>query len=67
MSEIMVKPKPFYKSKRFYVTLITAVLPLIPPVASFAQSYPEMYSGILAAAFGWVGLKTVGPVSLKLK
>lgn len=61
------KAKPFWKSKRFYITFITAVLPLIPPVASFARNYPEMYSGIMAALFGWVGLKTVGPMSLKFK
>jgi len=66
MSEATPEAKPFYKSKRFYVTLLTAILPLIPPVASFARNYPEMYSAALAAVFGWVGLKTVGPMKLKL-
>lgn len=57
--------KPFWKSKRFYATLLTAVLPLIPPVADFAAKYPEMYSAILAAVFGWVGLKTVEPIKFR--
>lgn len=59
--------KVFWKSKRFYTTLLTAVLPLIPPVADFARNYPEVYSGILAAVFGWVGLKTTQSVRLNLK
>lgn len=59
--------KPFWKSKRFYTTLLTAILPLVPPVADFAAKYPEMYSAILAAVFGWVGLKTIEPVRLKMK
>jgi hypothetical protein len=59
--------KPFWKSKRFYATLLTAVLPLVPPIADFAAKYPEMYSAILAAVFGWVGLKTTEPVRLKMK
>lgn len=59
--------KPFWKSKRFYTTLVTAILPLVPPVADFASKYPEVYSAVLAAVFGWVGLKTTQPMKFKVR
>jgi len=55
----------FWKSKRFYVTILTAILPLIPPVGVFAASYPELYASAIALVFGWVGLKTTRPISFK--
>jgi hypothetical protein len=56
---------PWYKSKRFYVTLLTALLPMLPPVAAFAGAYPEVYSFILSAAFGYVGVKTTQKIKFK--
>lgn len=67
MSEKKKDGKVFWKSKRFYTTLLTAVLPLIPPVADFAKNYPEVYGAIMATVFGWVGLVTKEPVRLEMK
>jgi len=63
--KITTEETKWYKSKRFYTTMITAMLPLIPPVADLASKYPEVYSAVLAAMFGWVGLKTKRPISFK--
>lgn len=57
--------KPFYKSKRFWTTIITAALPYIPYVGPWALAHPEALTGVLALVFGWVGVKTTEPVQFK--
>jgi len=59
--------KAFWKSKRFWTTVVTAVAPLIPPIGAWAAVNPEAYSAILATLFGYVGVATKGPVTIKGK
>lgn len=56
--------KPFWKSKRVFVAAFTAAVPYLPYIGPFAAAYPEAFSGILAAVFGWVGLATVEPIKM---
>lgn len=58
-------PKPFYASKTFWASLITAVLPLIPPVGAWAAANPQIYSAALAVIFGALRISTKQPIVLK--
>jgi len=46
--------KYFWKSKTFWVSLATIVLPVIPPVAAFRLANPSAYDAALALLFGVV-------------
>lgn len=59
--------KPWYMSKRFYTTILTALLPVIPGAGEFIAAYPELYSSLLSALFGYVGIKTTQPILFKNK
>jgi hypothetical protein len=61
----MSETTPVWKSKRFYVTLLTAIIPYLPYVGPWAAANPEAYSAVLAALFGAVGVATTKPLSLK--
>lgn len=56
--------KAFWKSKTFWASMLTAVLPLIPPVGAWAAANPEIYSAALAALFSALRVRTKVPVKL---
>lgn len=63
----MEDSKQFWKSKTFWASLVTAVLPVFPPVAVLIAANPEAYSAVLGAVFGALRITTVAPLSVKKK
>lgn len=47
--------KPFFKSKRFWSAVITAVAPWVPYVGPWIAANPELYAALMAGLFGSVG------------
>lgn len=50
----MEQSKEFWKSRTFWVAIITAVMPLIPPVAVFQAANPALYNAALSLLFGGI-------------
>lgn len=64
----MEDSKQFWKSKTFWASFLTGVLPLIPPVGAVIAANPEAYSAILGAVFGALRITTSGkPLTVKKK
>lgn len=61
----MEDSKQFWKSKTFWASLVTAVLPVFPPVGVLIAANPEAYSAILGAVFGALRVSTGKPLVLK--
>ena len=57
--------KPWYKSKTFWASIVTAVLPVIPGVAPVIALYPEAYSAVLGAVFGALRITTKEPIVIR--
>lgn len=57
--------KPWYQSKTFWASIVTAVLPVIPGVAPVIALYPEAYSALLGAVFGALRITTTAPLTLR--
>lgn len=50
--------KPLYMSKTFWVSAVTALLPLVfPPAAVWVGANPALFSAVMGAAFA--GLRAV--------
>jgi len=60
-----MESKEFYKSKTFWASVVTAVLPVIPPVGAWITANPQLYSLAMGTIFGWLRIKTDVPVVLK--
>ena len=57
--------KPWYASKTFWASVVTAVLPVIPGVAPVIALYPEAYSAVLGAVFGALRITTKEPIVIR--
>lgn len=56
--------KEFWKSKTFWASVVTAVLPVIPPVGTWIAANTEVYSVLLGFVFSTLRIKTKVPVVL---
>lgn len=59
-----METKPFWQSWTFYASIITAIAPVIPPIAVFAAANPQLYHAILAALFMGLRAKTDTGITL---
>lgn len=63
----MEASKQFWKSKTFWAALLTAVLPVVPPVGLWIAANAEAYSAILSVVFAALRVTTSSPVTLTKK
>ncbi len=64
MSEPLPDSKPPWESKTMWAGLLTALIPLFPPVSLWVAANPALYSALLGAIFAGLRLVTKDKVSI---
>lgn len=63
----MEQGKEFWKSKTFWMSVLTALIPLVPPVAAFQVANPALYNAALSFLYGGIMRSvTTTPISWTL-